>query len=191
MHLIYLVRFFLILIVVLSAGNAFAQAKDARGFYLVEAEKFTPPTKEVIESLQGKKAESFLASDLKGQERTLQDYQGKPVLLVFGSTDNQVLIDALSTHYRSSKGAYSVIFMAQESRSFLQENSGATENIPFTIIPEGTIFSEMAYAGSLGLPRIFGIDDKGIITRIIPATMLTDMSMLPDLLTETIDVINP
>ncbi len=171
-------------------SKTFAQAKDSRGYYLVESEKFTPPEKEVIASFQDKKAENFLAADLKGVERTLNDYKGKPTLLVFGELGNEKLINALKSTYTNNKGGFYIVFMAAESRNNLLQNGVSADNFPFTIIPEGSIFGEMAYAGSLGLPRIFGIDSEGIIKRIIPSSIVSEYTILAEVIEETYTLLN-
>jgi len=116
----------------ISAAIALTAQESSNGHFLVEFDKFSPPTRDLVTSFEGHIAEPFLATDLQGTEHFLGSYKGKKVLLWFWSV----------------------------------------------VIPNGEIFGQMAYGADLGSPRMFLIDEFGIIKIVLPAEAFVDNTKL-------------
>lgn len=150
----------------------FAQSMVAQenNYYLVEFEKFTPPVKDVIRAFETRPATPFMASDIYGNERYLGDYKGKKVLMWFWSTSDGLSLSQISDLndiQASFRDELQVISFGMEEKTELAAFRKANP-IDFPIMPKGKIFGEAAYAGDLGLGRLFLIDDKGIIQKVFP-----------------------
>ncbi len=162
-----------ICLAVLTLINFCAKAQD-KGHYLVDFGQFTPPEKAIIESLVGHKAEPFLAKDIYGFEHFLPNYTNTVVVLSFLSIqDDHSLEWALSLNaIQQDIGAgVKVITFAHEEGDDVKEFA-ERHSLKFSIIPKGEIFGQMAYGGDLGVPRIFVINQEGLIQHVIPARML-------------------
>ena len=185
-------KLFLMLSLIFSihfGQQASGQEKDARGYYLVEAEKFTPPIKDLIASFEGRVAEGFLASDIYGTEHFLTDYRGKTTFLFFWNLESEtgrILYDKIKIFYQTQEEKLHVIGMAINKKSSLLQYFG-DEKTCFPIIPNGEVFGQMAYGADLGSPRLFAVDDKGIIVRVIPAAIFLNGSNIPQILEETLN----
>ena len=168
---------------------AIAQAIDDRGYFMVEAEKFTPPVKELIATFEGHVAEGFLASDIYGKEHFLNDYRGKTTFLFFWNLESDIgrqLCEDIKSFHSENGNHLNVIGMAinqkQSLLDFFENNQP-----PFPIIPNGEVFGQMAYGADLGSPRIFAINSSGIITRVIPKSIFTPELNIAKVLQETLD----
>lgn len=155
-----------------------AQA-SANGHFLVEFEKFTPPTQALIRSFEGHIAEQFLANDVNGKEHYLPDYKGKNVILWFWSTENTVAIEQVGamTLLQQRNKNLKIIGFAKEPKAkvleYLRQNP-----MDIDVIPNGEIFGQMAYGAGLGNPRMFIIDEFGIIKAALPVEAFADNSKL-------------
>lgn len=166
----YTYTFLLLCFLATVAGQAFGQARSEDGYFLVEFEKFTPPTQDMIKSFEGFPATPFMANDMNEKEQYIGDFKGKTLILFFWNTKSS---DAMSMLYDMNqlkkKFGKKVAFvgMADESRAdintFLGENK-----MDVIIIPNSRMLSEAVYGVELGYPRVFVIDDTGIIRTVIP-----------------------
>lgn len=157
---------FALLLFVSYAG--FGQAEN--NFYLVEFEKFSPPVKDVIRAFEERPATPFMASDIYGNERYLGDYKGKKVLIWFWSLSDGVSINQianLNDIQASFRDELQIVSFGMEEKEELAAFRKANP-IDFPIMPKGKIFGQAAYAGDLGLGRLFLVDDKGIIQKVFP-----------------------
>jgi peroxiredoxin len=168
------IKFHTLLLIIFSySASLIGQEKDPRGFYLVEAEEFTPPVKDMIASFEGHVAEGFLAPDIYGEEQYLYDFRGKPTILFFFNLETEEgrnLMEELKVLYKKNGGAMHMIGMAKNNKEDLLAYFGEDKTV-FPIIYNGEVFGQMAYGADLGSPRVFVIDDQGIIKRVMPATM--------------------
>jgi len=150
--------------------DAYSQARSENGYYLVEMEQFTPPVQDLIKSYEGFPATPFMANDMNGTEQFLGDFKGKPLVLFFWSTTNS---DAVSMLYELNniKKKYgkkvNIIAMADESREDITKFLG-DDKMSLVVIPNSRMLSEAVYGVELGYPRIFMIDDTGVIRSVIP-----------------------
>jgi len=150
-----------------------AQERDPEtGYFLVEEEKFTPPEKAIIEHYQGRQAMAFMANDMTQTEQYLGDYVGKKTLLWFWKTtefkclEQIEKLNSLAAQYPQRLG---IVSFADDTRAEMEE---FLKDVPvdFPIIPNASIFGEGAYASDLGYPRMFILDSRGKIQKILPAS---------------------
>jgi peroxiredoxin len=148
-----------------------AQTKSKEGYFLVELEKFAPPVQDMIKTFEGFPATPFMANDMNGVERFLGDFKGKPAVLFFWNTASS---DAVSMLYEFNQlkkkfgKKVSIIAMADESREDVTKFLGSTGKMDIIIIPNTRMLSEAVYGVELGYPRVFMIDDTGVIRSVIP-----------------------
>ena len=154
--------------------------ENAQGHFLVEFEKFTPPIQDLIKSFEGYPAEQFLANDLNGNEHYLGDYKGKKVILWFWSIENNRVLEqvsAMTLLQERNMENLKVIAFAKEPKSSVQEY---LRNYPMVmdVIPNGEVFGQMAYGADMGNPRMFIIDEFGIIKIALPQEAFQDNTNL-------------
>ncbi len=145
-------------------------SQNEKGYFLVEFDAFTPPTKDLIASLENTEAAPFLATDILGTEQFLGDYKGKNLIIWFWSTTDAIStsqIDQLNLLQSRYRDDLQVISLAEESKTELLDFRRSYP-IDFPIIPHGKVLGEAAFGGDLGLGRLFLIDADGIIQKVIP-----------------------
>lgn len=150
-------------------ANLAAQARSEQGYFLVEPDQFSPPTRALIQSFEGRKAEPFMANDIDGVEHYLPNYLGKKVILWFWTTDSPLAIsqiDALN-QVVANHPEIQVISFAQQMSGALREFR-KTKQVDFPIIANADVFGQMAYGADLGYPRYFLVDAKGITQVVLP-----------------------
>lgn len=144
-------------------------ATDAQ--YKVEKSSFKPPTQDVINGLEGSQATSFMANDQNNEEILLNNYQGKNVVLWFWEQSTPGLEDMIRTMNMVGmdyEKEVKIISFMTSGRSDMTEFLGSND-VRFSVIPNGGILGEQMYAGSLGFPRMFFIDRSGTIQKVIPS----------------------
>lgn len=147
-----------------------AQTNEKQDHYLVEFEKFTPPTKDLIKSFENFPAEAFLAPDINGNEHFSGNYKGKYLILWFWSIQDEVSLQQLSLLNDladNHKSKLNIISFAEEEKSDVLDFAKTTP-VSFPIIFKSKVFGDFAYGGDLGNGRIFVIDDFGIIKKVYP-----------------------
>lgn len=145
-------------------------AQNEKGHFLVEFDAFSPPTKDLIASLENTKAAPFLAPDILGKEQFLGDYSGKIVVLWFWSTADGIStsqIDQLNLLQSRYRDQMQVLSFANETKQELLDFRRSFP-IDFPIIPNGKVLGEAAFGGDLGDGRMFLVDQKGVIQKVIP-----------------------
>lgn len=163
-------KYFILVITITSLLTTATAQSETEGHFLVEFEKFSPPIQDLVMSFENKKAEPFMANDITGIEHFLGDYIGQKVLLWFWSIDNEQAKRQLGamTLLQERNQDLKVIAFIEESRSKVEEFVSQNPIDRLTIIPNGEVFGQMAYGAELGSPRMFLIDDKGIIKAVLP-----------------------
>ena len=180
------------IIILMTASISWSQLKDDRGYYLVEAESFTPPIKDMIASFEGKVAEGFLAPDIYGKEHYLYDFRGKPTILFFFNLEEEkgrALLETLKQFPTEFYQTTNIIGMAKDSKEDLLNYLNGTESM-FPLIYNGEVLGEMAYGADLGTPRMFIIDEAGIIQRVLPPMAFETDKKIRELISECINNIN-
>jgi len=145
-------------------------AQNEQGHFLVEFDAFSPPTKDLIASLENTKAAPFLAPDITGKEQYLGDYAGKKVVLWFWSTADGIStsqIDQLNLLQSRYRDQLQVLSFANESKAELLDFRRSFP-IDFPIIPSAKVLGEAAFGGDLGEGRLFLLDQNGTIQKVIP-----------------------
>lgn len=144
--------------------------------FKVEKTAFTPPTQAVLSNFEGSQATPFLANDQDNNELYLDDFSGKKVILWFWDATTPQISDMIRTVNMVSmdyeKDVKVISFMTQgrsEMNDFL-----STHDVRFSVIPNGGILGEQMYGGSLGFPRMFFIDENGMIDKVVPSEYFTN-----------------
>lgn len=153
---------------------------NAQGHFLVEFAKFTPPVQELVKSFEGSPAEPFLANDVSGTEHYLADYKGKKVILWFWSVDNTIALEqvsAMTLLQERNKDNLKIISFAKEPKSAVLEYLRQYP-MDLDVIPNGEVFGQMAYGADMGNPRMFVIDEFGVIKIALPEQAFADNSNL-------------
>lgn len=173
-------KYVLLVLFALMSYIASAQEANEKGHFLVEFEKFSPPTKEMILGLEGSSAAPFMAPDIYGTEHFLGNYKGKDVIIWFWSTEDPISTKQISTlnliqsRYRETLQVVS--FAMEEKEALLQFRK--TTPTDFPIIPKSKQFGDVVYAGDLGLSRMFIIDKTGMIKKVLPRQLFeTDLDV--------------
>ncbi len=172
----YIALFFITLF---SFHSSMTAQESANGHFLVEFAKSTPPIQDLIRSFEGHIAEPFLANDKNGKEHYLPDYKGGNVILWFWSTEDDIAIEQVGamTLLQERNKNLKVIGFAKEPKAkvleYLRQNP-----MDIDVIPNGEIFGQMAYGAEMGNPRMFIIDEFGIIKVALPVDAFADNSKL-------------
>ena len=170
---------FIVLLATCSFQLDLTAQESANGHFLVEFKKFTPPSQALVRSFEGHIAEPFLANDVNGKEHYLPTYKGKNVILWFWSTENAIAMEQVGamTLLQERNKNLKVIGFAKEPKAkvleYLRQNP-----MDIDVIPNGEIFGQMAYGAGMGNPRMFVIDEFGIIKVALPVEAFADNSKL-------------
>jgi len=169
----------LFLLLALATTTGIIAQETANGHFLVEFDKFSPPTRDLVTSFEGHIAEPFLATDVQGVEHFLGSYKGKKVLLWFWSVDNTIAHEQMGamTLLQERHSDLKLISFAKEPKDQVMAYL-RTNPVDFSVIPNGEVFGQMAYGADLGSPRMFLIDEFGIIKIVLPAEAFVDNSKL-------------
>jgi len=157
-----------------------ASQDNTQGHFLVEFAKFTPPVQDLVKSFEGFPAEQFLAKDVKGNEHFLGDYKGTRVLLWFWSVENSKALDqvsAMTLLQERNKNNLKIVSFAKEPKVAVNEYLRKYP-MELDVIPNGELFGQMAYGADMGNPRMFIIDEFGIVKVALPEEAFIDNSNL-------------
>jgi peroxiredoxin len=138
--------------------------------FTIEFDSWKPATKDMIRSFEGTKAMPFLAPDTDGQEQFLGNYVGKNVFIYFFNTackTCQLQINALNLMQNENGNHLQIIGIGDETKEKLQDYKKEND-IQFPILYNGKLLGEAAYGIELGYPRLFALDENGIIREVVP-----------------------
>ena len=171
-----IIVFNLILLITLNLSGQ----DNPQGHFLVEFEKFSPPVQDMVKSFEGQPAEQFLANDVNGKEHYLADYKGKKVILWFWSVNNPKAVKQISAmtllQERNADKMKIISFAAESKTEVMKYLRSAPMDID--VIPNGEVFGQMAYGAEMGNPRMFVIDEYGIIKAALPEQAFGDQDRL-------------
>ena len=156
------------------------EAQDnVQGHFLVEFAKFSPPTQDLVKTFEGFPAEQFLANDVNGTEHYLPSYKGKNVVLWFWSVEDNTALEQVSamTLLQQRNKDLKIIAFAKEPTPRVKEYLRQYP-MDIDVIANGEVFGQMAYGAELGNPRMFLIDEFGIIKVVLPQEAFADNSNL-------------
>ncbi len=179
------------LLIILSVFflSFWAQAQNDQGFFEVTFDEFSPPEKDLIMSFEGKEPMPFLATDIKGVEHYLKNYQGKVVFVYFWNGECATClsqVSSLNLLNSEEKDRLQIISFADEAKAdatLLAEQNG----VEFPVLTNGKLLGEAAYGIELGYPRLFAIDVDGKVTTVIPQRALEGKSDIYLQLKELLD----
>lgn len=158
---------------IMIAASAIAQ--NANGHFLVELEKRTPTVEALVNGYEGFPSIPFQANDIKGNQINLMDLKGKTVFLFFWNLDNAnslAQIDALNLMQSRYRDRLQIVSLANDNKESLI-NYIKTKPIDFPIIPNSKTLSDGPYGGDLGFPKLFIIDEFGVIKWVFPESSFT------------------
>ncbi|MFK7774047.1 MAG: TlpA disulfide reductase family protein [Saprospiraceae bacterium] len=121
---------------------------------------------------EGIQSMPFQAFDMNGNTHFLPEYKGKVVVIAFWATGDETSrqqIKSLNRVKREfSSQEVAIISFAEEDKSdlvsFLKNNK-----IEYPVIPNSKPLGEIGYGGDLGTSRIFILDKKGMVQKVIIA----------------------
>ena len=163
-------KLYVFIIVLFSFGFLNAQEQSEESFFEISFDDFSPPTKELIMSFEGKEPMAFMANDIKGDEYYLKNYKGKVVFIYFWNGDcadclRQVA--SLNLLQKEENDRLQIISFADENR--VDATALALANgIEFPVLTNGKLIGEAAYGIELGYPRLFALDEKGRVIQVLP-----------------------
>lgn len=153
------------------------QAQES-SFFKVEFDAFSPPTKDMIMSFEGEEPMPFLANDIDGTEHFLKNYKGKVVFVYFWNGECPSClgqIASLNLLHKEESDRLQIISFADENKaeaSFLAETHG----IEFPVLTNWRMLGEAAYGIELGDPRLFALNQDGVVVHVIPQELLEGKS---------------
>lgn len=151
----------------LLANIFFAQEN---GHFLVELEPRTPDVEAMIQAFEGTKAIPMLANNIDGKEISISDYKGKTVLLWFWNLGCDRCIQEISTlnKLNAELPNLEIISFADEPSAEIRTFRETTA-IDFNVIGSSKMLAEGPYSGELGYPKLFIVDNEGIIKWVFPS----------------------
>lgn len=138
--------------------------------FMVELEKRSPGAMELVKSYEGFPAIPFLANDINGDEQSIAGYNGKVVFLWFWNTDCVKCKDqatAMNMLAQKYPAKLQIISFSDESKAITQ-NFLASNPMDFPVVASSKTLADGPYGGDMGYPRIFIIDQQGIIKWVFP-----------------------
>jgi AhpC/TSA family len=146
---------------------------NAQEYFKVEFDAFTPPVNDIISSVEGKPANNFMMKDLNGTDVTLSNYLGKKVILWFWEEDNtsQLLNLFMNASVKQhSNGSYLALY--NNAQNLLPAGS---KDHAFVILPNAAFLGEAVYDKELGTPRIYFIDETGVVKKVLPPVYIENI----------------
>ena len=132
----------------------------------------------MIMSFEGKEPMPFLANDIDGTEHFLKNYKGKVVFVYFWNGECPSClgqIASLNLLHKEESDRLQIISFADENKaeaSFLAETHG----IEFLVLTNGRMLGEAAYGIELGYPRLFALNQDGVVVHVIPQELIEGKS---------------
>lgn len=138
--------------------------------FLVDLENRSPDVNALVMAYEGTPSIPFIAKDVQGIEQSVMEMKGKTVLLWFWNNDcqnchNQIAaLNQLKAKYPDN---LNIISFSDNTKEEV-ENFTSTTAVDFPVIANSKILSEGPYGGDLGYPKVFLLDQKGMIKWVIP-----------------------
>lgn len=171
----------------LVIASVFGQVKNERGEFIVEFDAFTPPEQDLLREMIGKKAMNFLANDLNGVSHSLTKYEGSNVLLAFWSADHPHSTTLFQYLEMLSKNqSLQILTYCYEPRE-MAEDFMVRNPSDVVVMPQGKFISEVGFGHDLGVPRIFFIDQNGVILDILPSSAFEKNQNLYPVISDIVD----
>ncbi|WP_235299163.1 TlpA disulfide reductase family protein [Portibacter marinus] len=182
---------YLLLSLLAFAVNAQIEESET-AIFEVKFEKFKPSTQDQIRAFEGTKPMQFMAPDVTGEEQYLLNYLGKTVFIYFFNTDCEICekqTAALNLIQDQKIGDLKVIAIGDESQHDLLLYK-KERGINYTILYNGKMLGEAAYGIEMGYPRLFVVDEFGVIQHVLPAEAFEDPDRTYLKLSNLFDLVN-
>lgn len=155
---------------------------QANEYFKVEFDAFTPPQKAMIESIEGKTAKNFVMNDINGVSQSLLKFRGNKVVLFFWN-ENVECSDLLNLCNEMSSTFPKTIFLGlyNDLQSKLPVWFDKNE-VKTIILPNATFLGEAVYDAELGTPRIYFIDEYGIVKMVLPYSYFAEFDNIKNAL---------
>lgn len=144
--------------------------------FLVELENRSPDILSLVRGYEGYPSIPFQATDINGTTQDLLQMRNdsKTVVLWFWNLDCPKCfeqIDALNLLQEKYKESLQIVSFADDSKEALLASAN-DRPIGFPIIPNSKTLADGPYGGDLGYPRIFMIDEYGIVKWVFPQQVM-------------------
>jgi len=147
-----------------------------QGHFLVEMEVRTPSEQDMVKSFEGFPSIPFQANDIKDQQVDLMSLKGKTVIMYFWELNNSLSLeqmDALNLLQSRYRENLQIVSFANDAKPALIEYIKQTP-IDFPIVPNSKTLSDGPYGSELGCPKIFIIDEFGVVKWVFPYSSFTN-----------------
>jgi hypothetical protein len=148
-------------------------------YFQVEFDAFEPPVKDMINHVEGKPAKNFMMKDLNGKDLSLSSLKGKKVILWFW--DNSDLSASLTPilDFKCEQNP-TINFVGLYNGTKEEYLSQFQQQWKFKVLPNAAFIGEAIYDKELGTPRIYLIDEKGIVKMVIPTSYMSSLGQVSD-----------
>ena len=137
-------------------------------FFKVEFDTFSPPEKEMIRYIEGHEAKNFMMKDLHGNDQSLSKYKGFKTILFFWNNTPLCLdllnrLSEISDLYEKSH----ILALFNPTQDMLPKLNAFNAQ-RFHILPNAAFLGEAVYDAELGTPRMYLINENGIVKAVFP-----------------------
>ncbi len=138
--------------------------------FLVELETRSPDVAAQVKAYEGYPSIQFMASDTEGVQHTVSSLKGKVAYMYFWNEDCPKCVeylDALNRVQDENQSSLQVLSFSDNKKeeviSFLE-----SKPLSFPVIANSKLLADGPYGGDFGYPRLFIVDEVGIIKYVIP-----------------------
>lgn len=138
--------------------------------FLVELESRSPDVKAQVRSYEEFPVIPFLAKDTDGVEHSISGLKGKTTYLYFWNEDCPKCIeylDALNQVQDENKSTLQVLSFSDNQKNEVIEFI-KNKPLSFPVIANSKLLADGPYGGDFGYPRLFIVDEYGVIKYVIP-----------------------
>jgi len=162
-----LVRVFLMALIFTSCGLHVLTAQD---HFLVELENRSPDVKAQVKAYEGYPSILFLAKDTDGVEHSVGSLKGKTSFLWFWNEDCPKCIEHITALNRVQDENPNTLQVLSFSDNKKEEVLAfqAMNSMSFPVIANSKLLADGPYGGDFGYPRLFIVDQFGVIKYVIP-----------------------
>lgn len=166
------------LLILFSSIQVFAFCQiDDRNVYIPETIQ-SPKEADMVRGFEGFPSIPFLANNLRGEEVNIFELRGQTLLLYFWDSNIASSIKHLKTISEIiSKDDFTVVTFSNDTKEKAREATEAYEDRSFHIIANSKTLAEGPYGSELGFPKLFIIDEFGVIKHVLPQSFFDNIQM--------------
>jgi len=171
-----MLKYPLISLFIVTHVLAFCQIDDQH-VYIPETIQ-TPKEADMVKGFEGFPSIPFLANNLKGEEVNIFELRGQTIILYFWDSKISNSVKHLKniSKIKSSKG-FTVVTFSNDSKDQARETTKDIENRSFHIIANSKTLAEGPYGSELGFPKLFIIDEFGVIKHVLPQSFFDNAEL--------------